>query len=138
MRTKVKKAYKTELKPNKAQKALLANHAGAVADASMSEMRRRLAYKCSWYGSELMTADRFFPSSKTCSSCGAVKEELKLSDRIYCCAVCGLVLDRDQNAARNLVMLAASSAERLNARGEDVRPARESGQTPVKREPKAA
>ena len=119
---------------------MMKNHrlAGAVADASMSEMRRQLAYKCSWYGCELMTADRFFPSSKTCSSCGAVKEELKLSDRIYCCAVCGLVLDRDQNAARNLVMLAASSAERLNARGEDVRPARESGRTPVKREPKVA
>lgn len=82
----------------------LARH---IADAGMSELRRQLIYKARWYGSELVTADRWYASSKTCSACGAVKKELKLSARVYCCNMCGHTCDRDENAARNLAMLAA-------------------------------
>jgi putative transposase len=61
-----------------------------------------LTYKCRWYGSELVVADRFFPSSKTCSRCGTVRRELGLGDRFFTCPACGLRIDRDLNAAINL------------------------------------
>jgi len=101
--------------------------ARAAADAAPAELRRQLAYKCVWYGSRLVEADRFWPSSKTCSHCGAVKERLPLWERVFRCDACGFVLDRDENAARNLAARAAAVAgsgpETLNARGRDVRPA---------------
>lgn len=78
-----------------------------IADASWSEFRRMLAYKTVWYGSRLVVAPRFFASSKTCSACGAVKDKLLLSERVYRCDVCEAVIDRDLNAARNLENLAA-------------------------------
>ena len=62
-----------------------------------------MRYKCEWSGIEFIQADRFFPSSKTCSCCGAVKKNLKLSERTYVCSECGLVIDRDYNAAINLM-----------------------------------
>ncbi|WP_018466017.1 RNA-guided endonuclease InsQ/TnpB family protein [Calidithermus timidus] len=108
---------------------MMRNHrlARAVVDAAPAELRRQLAYKCVWYGSRLVEADRFWPSSKTCSSCGAVKEKLPLWGRMFRCEACGLVLDRDENAARNLAALVAAVAgsglETLNARGQGVRPA---------------
>ena len=89
--------------------------ARAVADQGFGAARRMLAYKTTWNGGTLIMADRWFPSSKTCSGCGAVKAKLALSERTYACDTCGLVLDRDVNAARNLLHLAASGAERLNA-----------------------
>ncbi len=99
----------------------------ALADAGMAELRRQLAYKAAWYGSRLVEADRFLPSSKTCSRCGAVKESLPLWERVFRCDACGLVMDRDENAACNLVALVATVAgsgpETLNARGRDVSPA---------------
>jgi putative transposase len=70
----------------------------------------------------MVTADRFYPSSKKCSGCGTVKAKLSLSERTYLCDACGLVIDRDVNAARNLLHLAASGAESLNAREGTVRP----------------
>jgi putative transposase len=73
----------------------------------MGELRRQLAYKSAWYGSTLVVADRFFPSSKLCSGCGTIKDTLGLSERQYDCDVCGLSLDRDENAAVNLHRLAA-------------------------------
>ncbi|MGH3330381.1 MAG: RNA-guided endonuclease TnpB family protein [Nocardioidaceae bacterium] len=76
--------------------------AKAVADAAMGELGRRLTYKANWYGLELVEADRWFPSSKTCSGCGALDPDLSLSDRTYRCDACGLVIDRDLNAAINL------------------------------------
>lgn len=76
--------------------------ARVVSDASFGELRRQLTYKTAWYGTELTFADRWFPSSKTCSGCGAVKADLTLADRTYICAACGLVVDRDLNAAINL------------------------------------
>jgi putative transposase len=74
----------------------------------MGELRRQLAYKSAWYGSTLVVADRFFPSSKLCSGCGTIKDTLALSERVYDCDVCGLSLDRDENAAINLHRLAAA------------------------------
>lgn len=82
----------------------------ALSDASLSEIRRQFEYKSKWYGTELRKADRFYPSSKLCSQCGAIKEALSLGERTYCCEECSLVLDRDLNAALNLKALAASSA----------------------------
>lgn len=74
----------------------------ALADASMSELHRQITYKAAWAGSELIEANRWMPSSKTCSGCGCIKSDLTLSDRVYKCDHCGLVIDRDLNAAKNL------------------------------------
>lgn len=65
------------------------------------EFKRQLEYKCKFRGIEFIIADRFYPSSKTCSHCGQIKHDLKLKDRVYKCD-CGLILDRDLNAAINL------------------------------------
>ncbi len=83
---------------------MLANRrlARVVSDAAFSELRRQLEYKAAWYGTELVIADRWFPSSKTCSGCGTTKVDLTLADRIYHCHTCGLAIDRDVNAAINL------------------------------------
>jgi len=68
----------------------------------MGELSRQLLYKARWHGVEVRVADRWFPSSKTCSGCGVVKEDLDLSTRTYSCGTCSLVIDRDLNAAINL------------------------------------
>jgi putative transposase len=77
----------------------------AILDAAPGELRRQLAYKCPWYGSKLVVADRWYPSSKTCSGCQTVKAKLSLAQRTYHCEHCGLVIDRDVNAAINLASL---------------------------------
>ncbi|MGA2283192.1 MAG: IS607 family element RNA-guided endonuclease TnpB [Candidatus Dormibacteria bacterium] len=92
----------------------------SLADASFGELRRMLTYKCRWYGAELLVAGRFFASSKTCSHCGTVTENLSLADRTFHCAACGLLLDRDLNAAINLAgwvhpAVAPSAGETENA-----------------------
>ena len=84
--------------------------ARAIADVGLGEFGRQMAYKCAWYGSQLVKADRWFPSSKRCSRCGQVKESLALSERIYHCAVCGLTIDRDRNAALNLQQLTTTAS----------------------------
>ena len=66
------------------------------------EFRRQIEYKAELYGIEVVIADRFYPSSKTCSCCGNIKKDLKLSDRVYRCDCCGNVIDRDVNASINL------------------------------------
>jgi putative transposase len=105
---------------------LLKNHtlARAISDASWSELRTQLEYKCAWYGRDLVVVDRFFPSSKLCGECGTVQARLPLNVREWTCA-CGAVHDRDVNAARNL--LAAGPA--VSACGDGVRPQRESSRT---------
>ncbi|HEX7160227.1 MAG TPA: RNA-guided endonuclease TnpB family protein, partial [Trebonia sp.] len=108
--------------------------ARAVGDQGFGTLRRMLGYKTRWRGGTLVTADRFFPSSKKCSGCGAVKAKLPLSERVYTCERCGLVTDRDVNAARNLLSLAASGAESLNAREGTVRPGT-AGHAPPNLEP---
>jgi putative transposase len=78
-----------------------------ILDVAPGELRRQLGYKCSWYGSALVVADRWYPSSKTCSGCGWRKPSLPLSERMFRCdnTACGLVIDRDLNAALNLAAL---------------------------------
>ncbi|WP_208544380.1 IS607 family element RNA-guided endonuclease TnpB [Saccharomonospora piscinae] len=95
----------------------LARH---VAGVGMGEFRRQIEYKAAWSGVHTHVASRWYPSSKTCSDCGAVKAKLRLSERVYQCEHCGTVLDRDLNAARNLAALverdtsSASCVVRLN------------------------
>jgi putative transposase len=84
--------------------------ARSIADTGFGMLRRQLGYKTAWRGGRLVVAGRFYPSSKTCSGCGAVKAKLRLSERTYRCASCGLVLDRDLNAARNLATLAGGAS----------------------------
>ena len=74
----------------------------AIADASMSKFIDKLKYKCEWSGIDFKRADTFFPSTKTCSSCGNKKAHIGLDIRTYTCYTCGLVMDRDLNAAINL------------------------------------
>lgn len=78
-----------------------------VSDASFAEFRRQLEYKAAWYGTEIVIADRWYPSSKTCSGCGCVNRDLTLADRVFECSSCGLVIDRDLNAAINLARYTA-------------------------------
>ncbi|UNB52106.1 transposase [Mycolicibacterium sp. YH-1] len=77
----------------------------ALADAALAEIRRMLAYKTRWYGGHLVAADRFYPSSKTCSACGRRKPNLTLAERIFECDGCGTRIDRDLGAAINLARL---------------------------------
>ena len=76
--------------------------ARAVAQQKFYEFRTKLQYKCKLNGIELRVVDRFYPSSKTCSCCGYIKKDLKLSDRVYICPECRTVIDRDKNASINL------------------------------------
>ena len=73
----------------------------AIRKQGFYEFKRQLEYKCKFRGIELVVADRFYPSSKTCSQCGEIKKDLKLKDRVYKCS-CGLTIDRDLNASINL------------------------------------
>jgi putative transposase len=98
-------------------KGMLKNHhvAQAISDASMGEIRRQLQYKAAKFGTRLAVIDRFSPSSKTCSMCGWINEDLDLSKRVFVCVECGYFTDRDYNAAKNI--LAVSSTDSLNACG---------------------
>lgn len=100
---------------------MVKNHhlARAISDASWSEFRRQLEYKAEWYGREVIAVDRWYPSSKTCSMCGAVVEKLPLNIREWECR-CGAAHDRDINAAKNI--LAAGSVVKVY--GDGVRPSR--------------
>ncbi|MYQ44532.1 IS200/IS605 family element transposase accessory protein TnpB [Streptomyces sp. SID4985] len=98
--------------------------ARAISDASWTELRSMLEYKCTWYGRELVVIDRFFPSSRLCGACGTVRAKMPLNVREWTCD-CGAVHDRDVNAARNI--LAAGLA--ASACGDGVRPQRESSRT---------
>jgi len=90
------------------------SHRKSWADAAAGEMRRQLTYKAGWYGCDLRIADRWYPSSKTCSACGSVNRDLALSDRTWDCPSCGVHHDRDENAATNLANYPASQAEALS------------------------
>ncbi|WP_199702479.1 RNA-guided endonuclease InsQ/TnpB family protein [Jiangella rhizosphaerae] len=118
----------------------------ALVDVAPGELRRQLEYKTAWYGSTLVVADRWYPSSKTCSACLSVKPKLALAERTFCCAECGHEVDRDINAAINLARLgqqlpaqlavAPGTEETSNARRAGVRPSssRASGQPALTRE----
>ncbi|WP_345531912.1 transposase, partial [Microbispora amethystogenes] len=98
-----------------------------VHDAGWSQFVSMLEYKAARYGRHFAKIDRWFPSSKLCSECGAVAESMPLAVRSWTCP-CGVVLDRDINAAINI--LAAGRADRLNACGAQVSP----GPAPAQRE----
>lgn len=76
--------------------------AKAISEQKFFEFKRQIKYKCEKYGIEFIEVPMFYPSSKTCSRCGCIKSDLKLSDRIYHCKECGLTIDRDYNASINL------------------------------------
>jgi len=91
----------------------LAKH---IHDAAFGEFVRQLHYKTVWYGSALVRISRVFPSTKMCSRCGRVKRSMGLQERSYECGSCGLMIDRDLNAAINIKNVAAGSTDTENAR----------------------
>ena len=105
-------------------KNMVKNHklALAISDASWGELIRQLAYKCEWYGRELIKIDRWFPSSKRCGNCGHIVDKLPLNIREWECEICYTTHDRDINASRNI--LAAGLAVKVC--GANIRPDRES------------
>jgi putative transposase len=113
------------------------NHslARAISDAAWHEFRSMLEYKAAWYGRGVVVVDRFFPSSRLCSACGALQGKMPLSVRTWTCD-CGTTHDRDVNAAKNLV--AAGLA--VSVCGAGVRPQRSSpgGQSATKQKPQRA
>lgn len=105
--------------------------AKAVADSGLARIRPQVAYKAPWYGSTCVQADRWYPSSKLCSACGAKNDQLQLRHRRWACVACGVEHDRDDNAGLNLARYlvqertasaAGTGADGSDARGEDVRP----------------
>ena len=126
MTTEIVRKYGTIVIEDLAVSNMMKNHhlAKSISDASWGEVRRQLTYKTAWNGSNLIVVDRFFPSSKTCSGCGEVRTKLLLSERTYVCTNCGLILDRDLNAAlnleqfgRNVIKIAVSGTEIQNGHG---------------------
>lgn len=105
---------------------MVKNHtlARAISDASWTQLRTMLEYKAAWYGRELVTVDRFFPSSQLCSACGAPAQKLPLNVREWTCA-CGVTHDRDVNAAINI----KAAGPAVSACGAGVGPQRESSRT---------
>jgi putative transposase len=101
-------------------KNMVKNHklAKAISDVGWGEFVRQLEYKANWYGRTLVKVDKFYPSSKRCSACGHILDALALDIRVWTCPECGVIHDRDSNAARNV--LAAGLA--VHACGEMVRP----------------
>ena len=99
--------------------------AKGLSDASFGQFRSMLTYKCAWYGRELRVADRFFPSSKRCNSCGHIHSRMPLDIREFDCENCGTHLDRDENAAINILKFAKATTggqPGCKGRGETVRP----------------
>ena len=84
--------------------------ARAISDAGWTEFARQVGYKAAWFGAELVLCDRWFPSTTTCSRCGQIKDRMGLAVREFCCRNCGLVLDRDRNAAANLAAWAEAAS----------------------------
>jgi putative transposase len=117
---------------------MMSNHrlARAVGNAAWGELARQITYKQHWRKGRVLVADRWFASSKTCSSCGQIKKVLSLRERTYTCGTCGLVLDRDLNAAANLAAWAedhtrgeAQDGDR-QAAGPDINACRRDGTGP--------
>jgi putative transposase len=100
-------------------RGMVKNHrlARSISDASFGYFVRMLEYKCEWYGKELVKIDRFFPSSKRCFDCGHIVESLSLSIREWTCPKCGVIHDRDENAAHNILAV----GQTVSAQGGRVR-----------------
>ena len=86
-------------------KGMMSNHklAKSIQELSLYEFRRQLEYKCKQYGRQLIIIDRFYPSSKTCHNCGHIYKDLKLNEREWICPHCKSLIDRDYNAAQNIL-----------------------------------
>lgn len=120
--TELCKTYKIIGIENLKVKNMMGNHklAKSVQDASMSMFLTTLCRKAVKYNNMIFKVDTFYPSSKTCSNCGQVKTKLGLDERVYECEECGIIIDRDLNAAINLKKVALSAVETLNACGESL------------------
>ena len=99
----------------------------ALADASLGELRRQLTYKAADRGHTIVTVDRFYPSSRACSACGEAKATLARSERLFKCCACGVVIDRDVNAARNIAQEAIRLLDQERQWGMQQRPAMSPG-----------
>jgi len=99
--------------------------AASIGDAAWAELARIIGYKQAWKNGTVMTVDRWFPSSKTCSACGHVREQLDLSERTFRCRNCQISIDRDLNAATNIAAWARSHAPDPQAEGRDTNARRE-------------
>ena len=102
--TAIAKQYDTIIIENLNVQGIQKNHhiAKSIGDASFYNFKQKLLWKADKYGKNIILIGRFEPSSKLCSKCGNIKHDLKLSDRIYHCNVCGLTMDRDHNASKNI------------------------------------
>ena len=89
--------------------------ARAIGDAAWAKFARQVGYKAAWFGAELVVADRWSPSTKTYSRCGKVNQEVRLTERVFRCSRCGLVIDRDRNAATNLATWAQADQTAIRA-----------------------
>jgi len=103
-------------------KNMVKNHklAKSISDCSWSKFVGFLKYKADWYSREVVQIDKFFPSSKMCSNCGNIKKELTLKDREYCCDSCKITIDRDYNAALNILKEGLRILEEKNRRCDEV------------------
>ena len=112
-------------------RGMVKNHclARSISDASFGSFVRMLEYKCEWYGKTLVKIDRFFPSSKRCFDCGHIVESLPLSIREWTCPECGVIHDRDENAAHNILAV----GQTVTAQGENRRPERAKARKGVSR-----
>jgi putative transposase len=105
-------------------KGMVKNHclAKSISDVGWSEFVRQLKYKGEWYGCQVEQIDRFFPSSKRCFHCGYINQNLTLNDRTWTCPECKTELDRDVNAAKNILNWYTVGTTEINADGQNVRP----------------
>ena len=108
-------------------KGMIQNHslAKSIADAGWSQFANFVEYKAAWAGVEVTKHDRWFASSKTCHDCGYIHKDLKLADRAWICPSCGVIHDRDENAAKNLIPTAVG-ATGSNAVGDTTSAVRQS------------
>jgi len=115
-------------------KNMVKNHKLAlhISDASWGELVRQLAYKCEWYGRELIKIDRWFPSSKRCGNCGHIVDKMPLTIREWECPKCGINHDRDINASKNI--LAAGLA--VSVCGANIRPDRQESEGQLQKTPR--
>ncbi len=114
--TYITEHYKSIVMEDLNVKGMMRNHhiAKAIVSTGMYEFRRQLEYKSKLRNNNLIVADRWYPSSKTCSNCGYINPDLKLSNRVYRCPQCGLEIDRDLNAAINLMNYGRVSSTRTH------------------------
>ena len=99
-----KRPYKIIMEDLDVKRMMKNKHkAESIAEQRFYKFISTMKYKCEWHGIEFVQANRWFPSSKTCSNCGNIKKDLKLRDRVYICPKCGLIIDRDINASINLM-----------------------------------